>query len=91
MRRISVVLSLLILTTALASQTLAADAELGKALVEQKCTSCHKNEVYGREIKSLAALQTQVDRCAVAAKTDWSPTQKADVVNYLNKEFYKFK
>ena len=90
MRRISVVLSLLILTTALASQTLAADADPGKALVEQKCTGCHKDEVYGRQIKSLAALQTQVDRCAVAANTDWSPAQKADVVKYLNKEFYKF-
>jgi cytochrome c553 len=91
MRRISVVLSLLILTTALASQTLAADADQGKALVEKKCTGCHGSEVYGQKIKSLEKLQTQVDACAAAAKTDWSLAQKEDVVAYLNKEYYKFK
>jgi len=91
MRRLSVILSLLILTTALASQTLAADPAKGKALVEQICTDCHGSEVYGRKIKSLAALQAQVEICVTATKTDWSLAQKEDVVAYLNKEFYKFK
>lgn len=91
MRRISVILSLLILTTALASQTLAADADMGKVLVEQKCTDCHGNSVYGNKIKSLEVLQTKVDACAAAAKTGWSLAQKEDVVAYLNKEYYKFK
>ena len=90
MRRISVVLFLLILT-ALASQTLAADPDKGKVLVEQNCTGCHDSVVYGRKIKSLAALQAQVDICVTAIKTDWSVAQKEDVVAYLNKEYYKFK
>lgn len=90
MRRISVVLFLLILT-ALASQTLAADPDKGKVLVEQMCAGCHKDEVYGRKLKSLAALQGQVEICVTATKTDWTPAQKEDVVAYLNREFYKFK
>lgn len=91
MRRISVILSLLILVTALASPTLAADPAKGKVLVAQKCTGCHISEVYGRKLKSLEALQTQVEACSGAASTGWSPEQKADVVDYLNMEFYKFK
>ena len=91
MRPISIVLSLLLMTTALASQTLAADPDKGKVLVEQMCTGCHDDEVYGRKIKSLAALQGQVDVCVTATKTDWSVAQKEDVVAYLNREFYKFK
>jgi mono/diheme cytochrome c family protein len=91
MRRISVVLSLLILATTLASQAQAADPDKGKALVEKQCTGCHGDEVYGRKIKSLAALQGQVDICVTATKTDWSVAQKEDVVAYLNKEYYKFK
>ena len=90
MCRISVVLFLLILT-ALASQTLAADPDKGKVLVKQMCTDCHNDEVYGRKIKSLAALQAQVEICVTATKTDWSVAQKEDVVAYLNKEYYKFK
>jgi cytochrome c553 len=91
MRRISVVLSLLILTTALASQTLAADPDQGKTLVEKQCTGCHGDEVYGHKIKSLAALQAQLNICVTAIKADWSPAQKEDVVAFLNKEYYKFK
>jgi cytochrome c553 len=90
MRPISVVLFLLLLT-ALASQTLAADPDKGKILVEQMCTGCHKDEVYGRKIKSLAALQGQVNVCVTATKSDWSVAQKEDVVAYLAKEYYKFK
>jgi cytochrome c553 len=90
MRPISIVLSLL-LTTTLATQTLAADPDKGKVLVEQMCTGCHKDEVYGRKVKSLAALQGQVNVCVTATKTDWSVEQKEDVVAYLAKEYYKFK
>jgi mono/diheme cytochrome c family protein len=89
MRPISILLALL-LTIALASQTLAADPDKGKVLVEQMCTGCHGSEVFGRKIKSLAALQAQVDICVTATKTDWTLVQKEDVVAYLDKEYYKF-
>ena len=91
MRRISVVLSQLILITALATQTLAAEPAKGKVLVEQMCAGCHGDEVYGHKIKSLAALQAQLDICVTAIKTDWTLAQKEDVVAFLNKEYYKFK
>lgn len=72
----------------------AAPVEEGKALVEEKCTRCHGEEVYrraDRRIRSLAQLRRQVESCATAAETGWKASQKAAVVEYLNREFYRFK
>jgi cytochrome c553 len=66
----------------------------GKALVEAKCTGCHKSEVYTsqtRKVVTLDGLKKQVAACSDAAKTGWTEAQKDEVVSYLNTEFYKFK
>ena len=71
-----------------------AKATPGKALVEKSCVGCHKNEVYTaatRKIASLSALREQIEACANAAKAGWTDAEKAEVVEYLNMEFYKFK
>lgn len=79
---------------AAASAGLAADAPAGKKLVEASCTGCHRTEPYtaaDRKVNSLEGLKKQVAACAEAAGTGWTDAQKADVVAYLNREFYHFR
>ena len=69
------------------------DVSTGRALVAQKCTTCHGDAVYtgaGRTITSLAALKARVPRCAKAAHANWTPAEIASVVAYLNTTFYHF-
>ncbi|MBE0618020.1 MAG: cytochrome c [Proteobacteria bacterium] len=79
---------------ALTGAVFAAETLPGKKLVEEKCMGCHKTEKYtaaNRKVTSLDALQKQVAACAAGAKLEWTDAQKAEVVTYLNQEFYKFK
>ena len=66
----------------------------GKELHEKKCTTCHKSEVYSRNdrrVKTMSALETQVDGCMKgAAKAEWSKAQTTSVIDYLNDRYYKF-
>ena len=59
-----------------------------------KCTACHSTEVYSRsdrKIKSLDSLEIRVNACIKnAVKEEWSKEETSSVVEYLNKEFYKF-
>ncbi len=78
----------------LAGAAFAAEGLPGKKLVEEKCMGCHKTETYtaaDRKVTSLEALKKQVAACAAGAKLAWTDAQKAEVVTYLNQEFYKFK
>jgi len=78
----------------LCSLTVQADVWQGKALEEQSCSKCHDHSVYtrpDRRINSLAALTQQVSRCKKPAGAEWDKDETADVVEYLNKEFYRFK
>ena len=71
----------------------AEDPDSGRALHNQQCTSCHGSEVYtrpDRRVDSLAALQTQVDRCTSNLGVQWFDDQTAAVVEYLNQSYYKF-
>ncbi|MBF0097321.1 MAG: hypothetical protein HQM04_00070 [Magnetococcales bacterium] len=81
---------------------LAADAERGRMLHEQSCLSgCHAsrvqgnpNDIYTRKGRrdSLEKLQAQVAFCnQQVLNTLWWPEDEANVVDYLNQTFYKFK
>ena len=81
---------LLALTTGIAL----ADAAKGKQLHDKQCMKCHDTSVYTRSdrfIKSREALAKQVNRCALNIGAQWFDEDKADVVQYLNETFYKFK
>lgn len=70
------------------------DAVRGKLLHEQSCTKCHDTSVYARpdkRINTLGALQGQVSRCTRPAGAEWDKQDIADVVEYLNRNFYHFK
>ena len=78
-----------------ASTVYASDANhKGKALHNDKCTSCHTDSVYTREnkmVKTMPALEHQVDNCMKgAAKAEWSKPQTTSVIDYLNDRYYKF-
>ena len=69
------------------------DIARGKQLHNQFCLACHDPSVYTRpnhKIRSLAALRRQVAGCRQAAGTRWSPAERADVIDYLNRTFYHF-
>jgi mono/diheme cytochrome c family protein len=88
------VLSLSLVSPGLLSGVAHADeVATGRALVAQKCTTCHGDAVYtqaGRSVTTLAALKARIPRCAKAAHADWTPAQIASVVAYLNATFYHF-
>ena len=88
-RTMSRVLLLLVLPGLFSAQA----ASNGKILHSQKCMSCHKLEVYqrgNRKVKTLAALKARVSGCARMNRTGWSAQQVQQVVDYLNRSFYKF-
>jgi len=66
----------------------------GKNLHENKCTSCHTDSVYSRNdrmVKTMSALEHQVDNCMKgAAKAEWTKAQTTSVIEYLNDRYYKF-
>jgi len=72
----------------------ASNHQQGQALHDSKCTKCHQSDVYTRKnrtVKTLAALQSQVNNCMKgAARADWNSAQTSSVVNFLDDRYYKF-
>ncbi len=71
-----------------------ADAANGKALHDEQCVKCHDSKVYTRSdrfITSRDALTKQVTRCQLNVGAQWFDEDVADVVQYLDETFYKFK
>ncbi len=66
----------------------------GENLHNDKCTSCHRDEVYTREdrmVRTMAALENQVSNCMTgAAKAEWTPSETSSVIEFLNDRYYKF-
>ena len=78
------------------------DLANGKAIDQQKCYSCHAKKtgfgngdmIYTRsdgKVKSLADLKKMVALCNTELRLDLFPEDEADVVAFLNQQFYKFK
>jgi mono/diheme cytochrome c family protein len=71
--------------------SLADDA--GKALFDKSCTGCHGTEVFTRDdrsVETLEALKERVKQCSLAAESKWNDDEADWVVQYLNKNYYKF-
>jgi hypothetical protein len=80
----------------------ASDLANGKTIDQQKCYACHAKKtgfgngdmIYTRsdsKVKSLANLKKMVGLCNTELRLDLFPEDEADVVAYLNQQFYKFK
>ena len=93
----------MILSALMSAPALAApDLANGKTIDQQKCYSCHAKKsgfdngdmIYTRsdsKVKSLANLKRMVGLCNSELRLDLFPEDEADVVAYLNQQFYKFK
>ena len=94
MKKYIFILSMVLLGSTAQGETSDPVIAQGKALHEEKCTSCHGTEVYTRKdrmVNSLAALSNQVNNCMKGpANANWTPAQTKSVVEYLNMKFYKF-
>lgn len=67
--------------------------ERGQALYENHCADCHKTIAHTREsrlVRNMGQLEQQVDRWQANQNLGWSAEDKAAVVQYLNRRFYKF-
>ena len=74
-------------------QTGAADFDNGDKLHLENCTRCHDSGVYtrpDRKVTSLPRLGTQVRFCRDNIGITWFDDEVADVIHYLNTEYYKF-
>ena len=80
----------------------APDLANGKTIDQQKCYGCHAKKsgfgngdmIYTRsdsKVKSVANLRKMVGICNTELRLDLFPEDEADVVAYLNQQFYKFK
>ena len=80
----------------------APDLANGKNIDQQKCYACHAKKtgfgngdmIYTRsdsKVKSIANLKRMVGLCNTELRLDLFPEDEADVVAYLNQQFYKFK
>ena len=86
-------LRICMITLALALLASPLQADKGKELFEDKCTRCHSTELFTREdrsVKNLEVLNTRVKVCSIAAEAEWADDKITIVVEYLNKNFYKF-
>ncbi|HTP45297.1 MAG TPA: hypothetical protein VMQ50_00060 [Casimicrobiaceae bacterium] len=87
--------TLTVLLIPLASAATPGDgAAAGQRLHQANCTGCHDSSMYTRpnhKIRSLDALEHQVEGCGHAAKKEFSATEIRDLVKYLNDSFYHFK
>jgi len=69
-------------------------AAAGQRLHQANCTGCHDSSMYTRpnhKVRSLDALEHQVEGCGRAAKKEFSATEIRDLVTYLNESYYHFK
>ena len=81
----------------LASSAFAAppgDSADGKRLHDTNCKGCHDSGIYtrkARSVHSLDGLKQQLDSCGHASGKELSPTQKQNIIRYLNDQFYQFR
>ncbi len=80
----------------------APDLANGKKIEDTKCYQCHAQKsgfgdgtlIYTRKdrrVQGLDRLKVMVARCNTELRLDLFPEDEADVVAYLNQQYYKFK
>ena len=88
--------------TFIGSTANAVDLNNGKSLHQAKCYQCHAEKsglgngdiIYiraDRKVKDPARLKFMVNMCNTELRLDLFPEDEADLVAYLNQQFYKFK
>ena len=102
LKKIILKTSFVVATGLLCQISYAADINNGKTLHQSKCYQCHAEKsglgngdiIYtrsDRKVKDIKRLKTQVGMCNTQLRLDLFPEDEADLVAYLNQQFYKFK
>ncbi len=101
MKKLTKVLLATPLLVALSHTVQAANPAHGKDLHDANCLSCHASLMGGnpnmiytrsdRRVNTIEGLRKQVTRCKTTVGVPWPKDQIEDVVEYLNKNFYKIK
>ena len=94
MRRFRIV-SVLTLLCSLPLAAAAEDIERGRLLYETYCFDCHYPRLHERsrgrsEVQNLSQLRDLVASRATLTKYRFSLDEREDVVQYLNRAYYKF-
>ncbi|MCG6938914.1 MAG: hypothetical protein LJE83_12180 [Gammaproteobacteria bacterium] len=88
-----------IFAMSMANIALAEDEEItdpiahGEKAHNTYCVKCHTDAVYTREnhfVRSMDALNKQVERCKNMNNVPWFPEDTDAVVQFLNKKYYRF-
>jgi mono/diheme cytochrome c family protein len=69
------------------------DVSRGEALYSNHCVACHTCKAHTRRdplVQNLAQLAQEVDRWQGNQKLGWTADERAAVVDYLNRVYYKF-
>ena len=102
LKKIILKTSFALVTGLLCHASYAADVNHGKTLHQAKRYQCHVEKsglgngdiIYtrsDRKVKDIKRLNTQVSMCNTQLRLDLFPEDEADLVAYLNQQFYKFK
>lgn len=101
MKKVLVLALAPLILSAFASAAGAADIKRGEKLVESQCIACHAArfgnngaDIYtraNRRVHDFAGLQRQVNMCKNNLSITWFDEDVADVVAYLNHQYYHFK
>jgi mono/diheme cytochrome c family protein len=65
----------------------------GEALYGNHCVTCHTCKAHTRRdpaVKNMSELVREVDRWQANQQLGWTPEERATVVEYLNRTFYRF-
>lgn len=78
---------------AYAASAAAEEFSRGQALYENHCQSCHADWAHtrsGRKVTSLDELRQRTTSWSVHTGLGWSDEEIGDVVDYLERTFYRF-
>lgn len=78
---------------AYAASALEEEFSRGQASYENHCRSCHADWVHtrsARKVTSLNELRQRTPSWSIHTGLDWSDEEMEDVVDYLERNFYRF-
>lgn len=92
MKQILAIIFLFGISTTHAAELVLGDATKGKTLHNRDCVACHDSSVYTRpdRIKTLSGLEKRVQMCSSMLNKGYTDDDQANIVKYLNDNYYKF-
>ncbi len=93
MRRYPTVCLVFFMAASNAYAALPGNSQAGQRVHAANCTGCHDTSVYvrkNRRVGSLDGLKEQLQACSHQTRKELSPSEKENLLRYLNDQFYQF-